>query len=70
MEEKREFKVQLRTLTPEINQFIKKWEYETPKDVRAGSIKDVVRSYKGNFTKLQKAALNQVIDIPKHAINH
>ncbi len=37
-----------------INPNIQLWELETPKDIRASAVDDVVSSLKGNFTKLNK----------------
>ncbi|KAJ3389772.1 hypothetical protein HDU92_000896 [Lobulomyces angularis] len=62
MEEKRELKVKLRSLKPEVNKLIKNWEFETPKDIRVGGVKEVFATYKGNFTKLSKRMINYFLD--------
>lgn len=41
-----------------VNPNIQLWELETPKDIRANAIDDVVSSLKGNFTKLNKKSIN------------
>jgi putative transposase len=41
-----------------INPNIQLWELETPKDIRASAIDDVVSSLKGNFTRLNKKSIS------------
>lgn len=40
------------------NSSIKQWELETPKDVRASAVKQVVTAFKSNFTKLAKGQID------------
>ena len=63
------------------NHLINEWEIETPKDIRADSIKSCISAYKSNFTKLKnnqqthfkmryksKKQKTQCMTIPKTAI--
>jgi putative transposase len=47
-------KVVTRKNNPDINE----WEFETPKDIRASAVKDLVNGYKGNFAKLKNRSIN------------
>lgn len=40
-------------VTSKNNENVKKWELETPKDIRAGAIRDMVKNYKTAFTNLR-----------------
>lgn len=70
-----------KTKDGKINPNVPNWMLNTPKDVRAGALQDLVTSFKGNVTKLKKGMINffclkhrqkksvsQVITIPKNAI--
>jgi transposase len=58
------------------NKLIEEWELETPKDIRAGAIKDCITAHKGGFTKGDKFEVrfrtkkkkSYAIDIAKTAI--
>jgi putative transposase len=47
-----------KTVTKKNNPTINEWEFETPKDIRASAVKDLVDGYKGNFTKLKNRSIN------------
>jgi len=63
------------------NNHLNDWEYDTPKDIRAGAVKDVVTAYKAAFTNLKRGNISKFklnwrikkneksIVIPKSAIN-
>ena len=65
-----------------INENIEEWQYETPKDIRAGAIRDLHKNFTNNFKKLEKCGItrfkmrfkckremHQSIEIPKTAIS-
>lgn len=64
-----------------INPNVEEWMLNTPKDIRAGALNDLVSSFKGNVSRLKNGTINffnlkhrtkksvsQVITIPKTAI--
>lgn len=68
-------------VTAKDNPLIKEWELETPKDVRAGALRDLVKAYKTAFSNLKNGNIRkfnvsfrskrngfQSIEVPKTAI--
>ena len=45
-------------LTTTINTNIKKWELETPKEIRANAVDDVVKAYETGFSQLQSGLIS------------
>ena len=45
-------------LTTTINTNIKKWELETPKQIRANAVDDVVKAYETGFSQLQSGLIS------------
>ena len=64
-----------------INTNVENWELKTPKDIRAGAVKDMVNNYNSNFQKLKNRTVkhfkliyrkknsNYSIEIPKNIIS-
>ena len=71
-----------RFVTAKNNSKLKEWELLTPKDVRAGAIKDMINTYKTAFSNLKRGNIRQFkikyrckkkdrsIEIPKTAISY
>ena len=74
-------KLRNKYVTKKDNPIIKDWELETPKDIRAGSIRDLCKAYTTAFSNLRKNNIAKFnitfrkrkdsasIEIPKSAIN-
>jgi putative transposase len=51
--EKDKLKTAIKILQSEENKNIKTWEYNTPKEIRAGAVNDVCKAYKTGFSNLK-----------------
>ncbi len=57
--EKNFFKLRNKFVIAKDNPEVSEWEKETPKDVRAGTVKELVTSYKSAFSNLRNGNINQ-----------
>lgn len=74
------FELRNKHVTKKNNKVANEWEFETPKDIRAGAVKQLVSNYKSAFTNLKRGNIRQFkigfkskrqvqsISIPKTAI--
>jgi putative transposase len=79
--EKTRLKQVLKTLSVQENECIQPWEYNTPKDIRAGAVQDVCKAYTTGFSQLKSGLIqyfnlgfkrktnpNQCVVLPKNAV--
>lgn len=74
------FSLRNKFVTGKNNSNVEEWQLETPKDIRAGAIRDMIKNYKTNFTLLKQRQINNFnmsfctkknspsIEIPKTAV--